>query len=272
MGAGRGCTMTVIRLCVVGADGRMGQEVLRAMDDRFALSGAVTHSGSPNEGKTLGELGLPHKEFEITGPDSLESLLADSDVYLSFTTPEAEVSNMPIAARLGKKIVTGTTGLSSEQTDYLRGEIEGRTEAVLAANFSIGINFVSGLLSHLSNLPREFDVSLMEIHHTGKMDSPSGTALHLAEMIKAARGYSTDIHGRSGKSRRAPEEMEIMAMRAGGVPGIHDIVIAGPNELIKIEHAAFSRKVFADGALLAARWLMDVSDKKVHSMRDVIGV
>jgi len=264
--------MTPIRLCLVGADGRVGQEVLKAMDENFSLAGAITHTGSLNEGRTLGELNLPCPNVRITGPETLGAILAKSDVYLSFTTAEAEAVNLPLAADMGVKIVMGTTGIPSKEMFTLRSSVEGRTEAVFSSNFSVGINFIAGLLSKTSSLPAGYDTSLAEIHHTGKMDSPSGTALYLAEIIKSARGYSKEVYGRSGKGRRSSDEMEVVAMRAGGVPGIHDIIMAGPNEMIKIEHTAFSRRVFADGALLAARWIIGVNDKRVHSMRDVLGV
>lgn len=264
--------MTRIRLCLVGADGRMGQEILRAAGDEFEISGAVTHSGSPNEGKSLGDLGLPQRSVRIQGPDSLNTLLEGSDVYLSFTTPEAELANAQVASRMGKKIVIGTTGFSPEQAASLRSGIEGRTEAVLAPNFSIGINFLAAILSRISGLPAGYDTSVVEVHHTGKLDSPSGTALYLADIVKSSRGYSKEVHGRSGKGRRTPDEMEIVALRAGGVPGMHEVLIAGPNEMIRMEHMAFSRRVFADGALLAAKWVMKVSDKRIHSMREVLGV
>lgn len=264
--------MTRTRLCVVGADGRMGQEVLRAVGGEFEVTGAITHHGSPNEGRKLSELNLPFDDIVIWGPESLKEALEQSDVYLSFTTPEAELKNLPIAVKMRKKIVLGTTGISPDQMSVLRSSVEGKTEAVFAANFSIGINFIAGLLSHIKNLPADYDTSVVEIHHTGKADSPSGTALHLADIVKSARGYSKEVHGRSGKGKRSSEEMEVLSVRAGGVPGVHDIIIAGPNEMITIEHTAFSRAIFAEGALLASSWLMKVNDKKVHSMREVLGV
>ena len=264
--------MGPIRLCLVGADGRMGQEILRAMGPEFSVAGAITHHGSPNEGRTLGDLGLPHPSVRITGPETLGEMLGQSDVYVSFTNPEAEMANLPVAAEMRKKIVMGTTGLSSEQTSRLASAVNGNTEAVFASNFSVGINFIAGLLSHVSGLPAGYDTSIAEIHHTGKVDSPSGTALYLSEVIKAARGYSKEVHGRSGRGKRASDEMEVVALRAGGVPGIHDVIIAGPNEMIKIEHTAFSRRAFAEGSLVAARWLMGADDRRVHSMRDVLGV
>lgn len=263
--------MTPIRLCVAGADGRMGQEVLRATDDQFEVVGALTHRGSPNEGKSLRDLDLPF-DVTIDNPDSLSDLLSRADVYISFTTPEAEMNNLPIVAEAHRKIVTGTTGLTEEQRKTLASSIEGKTEAVFASNFSIGINFLAGLIARTSSLPKEFDASIVEIHHTGKMDSPSGTALVLGELLMEARGYSKMVNGRWGKGRRAPEEFEVAALRAGGVPGIHEVIFAGPNEMIRLEHTSFSRKVFADGALLSARWLMNISDRKIHSMREVLGV
>jgi len=264
--------MTRTRLCVVGADGRMGQEVLRAVGREFEVTGAITHHGSPNEGRKLSDLNLPFDDVVIWGPESLQDALKRSDIYLSFTTPEAELQNLPVAVKMGKKIVLGTTGISTDQISRLKSLVEGETEAVFAANFSIGINFIAGLLSHIKNLPAGYDTSVVEIHHTGKADSPSGTALHLADIVKSARGYSKEVHGRSGRGKRSSEEMEVLSVRAGGVPGVHDVIIAGQNEMITIEHTAFSRAVFAEGALLASRWLMKVNDKKVHSMREVLGV
>jgi len=264
--------MAPIRLCVVGADGRMGQEVIRCAGEGFSIVGALTHTGSPNEGKTLAELGLPGGSLRIEDPSKLSSLLERADIYISFTTPDAEMANISVAAGLGKKIVTGTTGFDQSQLDALRSVIEGHTEAVMSYNFSVGINFLAGILSRTSALPKGYDASMYEIHHTGKVDSPSGTALYLGDILSEARKYTRVVHGRSGRGRRSAEELEISALRAGGVPGIHEVVLAGQNEMIRIGHTAFSRKIFAEGALLAARWLMDVSDRKIHSMREVLGV
>lgn len=264
--------MDPIRLCVVGADGRMGQEVIRCAGGEFSVVGAVTHAGSPNEGKTLADLGLPGGALRIDNPSALPSLLPLADVYISFTTPDAEMANVSVAAGLGKKIVTGTTGFDQAQQSLLRSTIEGKTEAVMSYNFSIGINFLAGILSRTSALPKEYDASMIEIHHTGKVDSPSGTALFLGDILSEARKYAKVVPGRSGKGRRGEDELEITALRAGGVPGIHEVIFAGPNEMIQISHTAFSRKIFAEGALLAAQWLMDVSDRKIHSMREVLGV
>lgn len=264
--------MDPIRLCVVGADGRMGQEVIRCAGEEFSVVGAVTHSGSPNEGKTLSDLGLPGGELRIENPGALPTLLREADLYLSFTTPDAETVNIPVVAGAGKKIVTGTTGFDQAQQELLRSTIEGKTEAVMSYNFSIGINFLAGVLSRTSALPKGYDASMYEIHHTGKVDSPSGTALLLGDILSEARSYSKVVHGRSGKGTRGEGELEISALRAGGVPGIHEVIFAGPNEMIRISHTAFSRKIFAEGALLAARWLMGVSDRKIHSMREVLGV
>jgi 4-hydroxy-tetrahydrodipicolinate reductase len=123
----------------------------------------------------------------------------------------------------------------------------------------------------MKNLPKSFDFSVTEIHHSGKVDAPSGTALKIGEIITAARGYTETVHGRSGISKRKATELEINAMRGGGVPGVHAIFAFGPHEMLKLEHTAFSRSAFATGALLAAEWVSANREPGIYSMLDVLG-
>ena len=104
----------------------------------------------------------------------------------------------------------------------------------------------------------------------GKKDAPSGTARKLAEIIKQSRNYSKTIYGREGICPRQSKELEVVSMRSGGVPGIHDLIIAGPYEMLKIEHIAFSRSVFAQGALYATKWIYEKSQPGIYSMKDVL--
>jgi 4-hydroxy-tetrahydrodipicolinate reductase len=128
------------------------------------------------------------------------------------------------------------------------------------------------LVELLRAFPPEYDFSISEIHHVGKEDAPSGTAKKLGEIVANARGYTKVVSGREGISPRQTAELEIVAMRAGGVPGIHDLVVAGPNEMLRIEHTAFSRNVFAQGAVYAAEWLSKQNEPIVFSMADVLGM
>ncbi len=191
---------------------------------------------------------------------------------MTFTAPAAEVLNLPLVASLGKRIVLGTTGFTEEQTRQVRNAVEGKVPAVFSPNYSVGVNILFKLAQALKAFPPEYNFSISEIHHTGKKDAPSGTAKKLGEIIANMRGYSKTVSGREGISPRQPEELEIAALRAGGVPGIHDLIVAGPYEMLRIEHTAFSRSVFAQGAVYAAEWLSNQNQPQIFSMEDVLGL
>jgi 4-hydroxy-tetrahydrodipicolinate reductase len=191
---------------------------------------------------------------------------------VSFTLPAAEVINIPIVANLGKRIILGTTGFNPEQNLQVLAAMSGKVPAVFSPNYSVGVNILFKLTEALKAFPQGYDFSINEIHHTGKKDAPSGTAKKLGEIVSNLRGYKKTVSGREGITPRQPEELEITALRAGGVPGIHDLIVAGPYEMLRIEHTAFSRNVFAQGAVYAAEWLSKKNDPKVFSMADVLGL
>jgi 4-hydroxy-tetrahydrodipicolinate reductase len=173
---------------------------------------------------------------------------------------------------LGTRIVLGTTGFTEEQNRQLREAVEGRVPAVFAPNFSVGVNILFKLAQALKAFPQDYTFSISEIHHTGKKDAPSGTAKKLGQIIADVRGYTRTVYGREGISPRQPEELEITALRAGGVPGIHDIIVAGPHEMLRIEHTAFSRSALAQGAVYATEWLSRQTEPAIFSMGDVLGL
>jgi 4-hydroxy-tetrahydrodipicolinate reductase len=262
----------MLKLCVAGAAGKMGNAVIReAASKGFQIVGAVEAPGNPCIGKSLRELSICDSDTRIVGSDNISEAAKDADVYITFTTPAAEVHNIPAVAGLGKRIVLGTTGLTEEQNRQVREAVQGNVPAVFSPNYSVGVNILFQLAKALKSFPPEYNFSISEIHHMGKKDAPSGTAKKLGEIIADIRGYSSIIHGREGISPRKPEELEITALRAGGVPGIHDLIVAGPYEMLRIEHTAFSRSVFAQGAVYAAEWISKQSEPKIFSMEDVLG-
>jgi 4-hydroxy-tetrahydrodipicolinate reductase len=228
--------------------------------------------GNPCIGKSLRELGICDSDARIVDSDNISEAVGNADVYVTFTVPAAEVHNIPVVAMLGKRVVLGTTGFTEDQNRQVREAVQGRVPAVFSPNYSVGVNVLFQLAKALKSFPQEYTFSISEIHHTGKKDAPSGTAKKLGEIIAGIRGYSTVIHGRDGISPRKPEELEIAALRAGGVPGIHDLIVAGPYEMLKIEHVAFSRSVFAQGAVYAAEWISRQSEPKIFTMEDVLGL
>jgi 4-hydroxy-tetrahydrodipicolinate reductase len=250
----------------------MGSILIReAVARNFKIVGAVAAKDDPNIGKTLREAGVCDLDVKIVDPSRLIEAAANADVYMTFTTPEAEVINLPIVADLGKRIVMGTTGFTAEQMRKIEDYVSVRVPAVFSPNYAIGINMLFKLLHMMKIFPSGYDFSIIEVHHSGKKDAPSGTAKRMGEIISKVRGYSSTVYGREGLNARKPNELEIMAIRAGGVPGVHEVIIAGPHEMIRIEHIAFSRSVFAQGALYAAEWIYKQDKPGIYSMDDVLG-
>lgn len=261
----------MLKICVAGATGRMGSTLLReAFNKGFQIVGAVAAPQDTNVGKSLREAGICSSDVKVMSPAGLSEAVKNADVYMTFTTPAAEVANLPVVAELGKRIVMGTTGFTDEQMEKVRDAVSSKVPAVFAPNFALGVNVLFKLAQTCKVLPPQYDFSITEIHHTGKRDAPSGTAKKLGGIVSSTRGYSKVVHGREGLSPRTPEELEILSLRAGGVPGVHDLVIAGPHEMLRIEHTAFSRSVFAEGALYAAEWICRQSEPGIYTMEDVL--
>jgi len=263
----------MLKLCVAGAAGRMGSAVIHdAVTKGHQITGAIEAADTPCIGRTLRELSICDSDTRIISADRISEACIDADVYITFTTPAAEVKNVPAVVELGKRVVMGTTGFTEEQNRHLREAVDGKIPAVFSPNFSVGINILFKLVQAFKAFPQEYTFSISEIHHTGKKDAPSGTAKRLGQIIANMRGYSRTVYGREGLSPRQPEELEITALRAGGVPGVHDLIVAGSYEMIRIEHVAFSRSVFAQGAVYAAEWLSDQTQPRIFGMEDVLGL
>ncbi len=263
----------MLRFCVAGASGRMGNAIIAEATSRgHQIVGAIEAPNTLAIGRSLRELNIANSDTKILSSDRLSEAVRDADVYVSFTMPAAEAVNIPVVANLGKRIILGTTGFTPDQNRQVVAAMSGKVPAVFSPNYSVGVNILFKLAEALKAFPQGYDFSINEIHHTGKKDAPSGTAKKLGEIVANVRGYKKTVSGREGISPRQPDELEITALRAGGVPGIHDLIVAGPYEMLRIEHIAFSRNVFAQGAVYAAEWLSKQNEPKVYSMADVLGL
>ncbi len=262
----------MLKLCISGAAGRMGQAIINdALSKGHLISGAIEAPSSPAVGKTLRDIGM-NSDTKILGANDIGLAVASSDVFISFTAPVADLVNVPIVAEMGKRIILGTTGFTPEQHRQVSTAMRGKVPSVFSPNYSIGVNILFKLAEQLKAFPASYDVSISEIHHTGKKDAPSGTAKKIEEIVSQARNYNKTVYGREGISPRQSGELESVALRLGGVPGIHDIIVAGPNEMLRIEHTAFTRNVFAQGAVLAAEWITKQNEPKIYTMADVLGL
>ena len=230
-----------IRITVRGAAGRMGGAIVRLAeaDPRIEVVGRPARGLDPSEERT--QIEAAAVVVDVTSPDGVKSLL---DLHHD--------------ALAGRALLVGTTGLDEPTLGRLHS-LAGRTAVLVAPNFSPGVNLLLGLVRRAAALlPADrWDAEIVETHHGAKQDAPSGTALALLEAL--ARGRSEDPaarHGRSGHTGLRPEgEVGVHALRGGGVVGEHRVLFLGARERLEIAHSALDRDVFAEGALLAARWL-----------------
>jgi 4-hydroxy-tetrahydrodipicolinate reductase len=268
--------MSDLRLIVVGAGGRMGRTLVRAIAETrgLSLAGAVEAPGAAVIGRDSGELaGLGANNIAVTTDPA--PLFAHADGIVDFTSPAASVAFAELAAKDGKIHILGTTGMTGEN-DALIAAAAKRAVIVKSGNMSMGVNLLAALVKRVAKtLDDEFDIEILEMHHNKKVDAPSGTALMLGRA--AAEGRGVDLAQRSVRSRdghtgaREKGDIGFAALRGGTVVGEHSAIFAGPAERIELVHKAEDRMIFARGALRAALW---ARGKKpgLYSMADVLGL
>jgi 4-hydroxy-tetrahydrodipicolinate reductase len=266
-----------MRLVVVGAAGRMGRTLVRAVASAqgCTLAGALERPGSPAVGSDAGALAACPEAAGVAVGDDPRALFAEADGVLDFTAPAATLAFAELAAEFGLVHVVGTTGLSEADLAALRRSA-GRARIVQSGNMSLGVNLVAGLVRRVAAaLGPEFDVEIVEMHHRMKVDAPSGTALMLGEAAAEGRGIPLSENreaGRDGETgARRPGAIGFASLRGGTVIGDHTVVFAGPGERIEIGHRAEDRGLFASGAVRAALWAKD-RPPGLYGMDDVLGL
>lgn len=251
----------MIRICLAGAQGRMGrllQELIAAADD-LALGAALERPDHPDLGREL----APGVRL---GAELAKALLG-ADVLLDFSPPGALVAHIQAAAQAGRPAVSGTTGLSGAELEAIRAAAH-KIPVAHSANWSRSVHALEQLVRLASRLlGPEVDVEIVETHHKGKADAPSGTALLLAEAVRSVRGGEA-IYARSAK--RKPGEIGLAAIRGGDVVGEHDVLFLGPGERLVVAHRATTREHFCRGALDAVRFVRGRTSG-LYSAADVFG-
>ncbi len=252
----------MISLLINGACGLMGHVIVRmalAQADRFQVLGGVDLYGGGTEVE-----GVPVYATLAEAPQN-------ADVVIDFSRPEAVPALLAYCEKNGARLVLCTTGLSEAEFRQL-DHAAARVPIFQSGNMSLGVNLQIELIKNAAAaLGDPFDVEIIETHHNRKVDSPSGTALMLADAVRGQ--YPTErqfIFGRHGKdTRRKPAEIGIHAVRGGTIVGEHEVIFAGDDEVITISHTALSRKIFATGALRAAAFLVG-KKSGLYTMQDVI--
>ena len=252
--------MSALRLAVAGAGGRMGREILAAAHAApdLTLAAGFARAGSPLVGTDLGALiGAGTLGVTATAGDAPD--LSGADVLIDFSRADATVGYAEAAAAAGIPFLTGTTGLTAPGRAAVEAAAA-RVPTMIAANTSVGLTALLRILPELVRaLGDEYDLEIVETHHRHKADAPSGTALTIARALAAARAADLAPHarfGREGHAPRAAGEIGIHAVRAGGNPGEHRIILASDGEQIEVAHRAIARGTYAAGTLRAARWLV----------------
>lgn len=268
--------MSDIRIGITGCGGRMGRMLLAEVlgSGGVKLAGGSEASGSAVLGRDLGELagGGP---VGLAASADAGALFAAADVVIDFTAPAAAATHAELAAKHGKALVLGTTGLDAAQTRTVNAAAK-RAPIVWAPNMSPAVTMLLGLVEEAARrLGEGYDIEVLEMHHRHKVDAPSGTALALGRAAAAGRGIDLAAHSqrvRDGHTGpRKAGDIGFATLRGGDVVGDHTVIFAGEGERLELTHRASSRRVFALGALRAARWVAG-KPPGLYGMKDVLGL
>ena len=240
--------MTII---VNGALGRMGQQVCRILAESGDTAVKVDKMGGEGVFSSLAE---------YTGP-------ADAVIDFSNHAGAKELADYCVSRKL--PLVAATTGYTPEELALLEQAAE-TVPVFQSFNMSIGVALLARLVKQAAAVFGGADVEIIEAHHNRKADAPSGTALMLAEAVKSQRPDSEYVFGRSGQHKRQPNEIGIHAIRMGNVVGEHEVIFGTDSQTITLKHQAHDRALFAEGALTAARFVVEQKPGFYH-MDDLLG-
>jgi 4-hydroxy-tetrahydrodipicolinate reductase len=255
--------MKKINLGITGCMGRMGQQLIKSSkaNHNFKL-------------KTLTENKLINKRFNGIKPElNTEIAFKKTDVIIDFTIPKCTLEMLKIAAKLKKRVVIGTTGFTKKEEKLIK-KYSKKIPILKAGNMSLGVNLLMYLTEIASkSLNNNYLTKVFEVHHKHKKDYPSGTALMLGRGI--ADGKSKDFNKLIGKKflnkKSFPygEKINFNSIRKGEIIGEHEVKFSSGKEIISLNHEAFDRALYSDGALTAAKWLFS-KKPGLYSMRDLL--
>ena len=255
--------MKKINLAISGCMGRMGQQLIKSSKSENSFKLTVLTENRPI-----------NKKFNGIKPE-LNTLKAfeKSDIIIDFTIPRCTIEILKIASKLKKRLVIGTTGFDSKEENLIK-KYSKKIPILKAGNMSLGVNLLMYLTEIASkSLNDDYLTKIYEIHHRHKKDFPSGTALMLGKGI--ANGKSKDFNRLIGKKflnkKTFPygKKINFNSLRKGEIIGEHEVKFSNGKEIITLNHEAFDRALYSDGALAAAKWLMK-KKPGLYSMRDLL--
>lgn len=240
-----------MRVAVIGAAGRMGSEVLKLME-QAEYEPAVKVDSRGGEGIYT----------SLTASETVP------DVIIDFSYHTAITDTLNYAVKHGVPVVTATTGYTDDELALISRASE-TIPVFRSANMSLGANLLCELVRQTAARFENADIEIVETHHNMKMDSPSGTALMLADAVKEVRPDSIYVCGRNGIHKRELNEIGIHAVRRGGIVGTHEVIITTGTQSITLKHESYTRTIFAEGALSAASFLIG-KGAGMYSMKELL--
>jgi 4-hydroxy-tetrahydrodipicolinate reductase len=257
----------MLKVGILGSTGRVGSLLIDDLEnDEQARVGAV---------HVFDTLKKQVPEDTVITND-MEKFIEASDVIIDFSAPVATESLLETTMKMGSKtpLVIATTGFNEHQKNLLL-EASKQTAILYATNMSLGVAVLNKLVALASKTLADFDCEIVEQHHRHKVDSPSGTALTLAEHAAEARGLDLDnvrVSGRDGViGARTKDEIGVMSLRGGDIVGRHTAGFYNDGEFIELNHTATARNTFSRGAIKVAKWIVD-QDTGLYSINDCLGL
>ena len=238
-----------MRAIVCGANGAMGRLICAALGEEVV--GRVSLDGENGVPKTFEELGK-----------------VEADVVIDFSHHSAIADVLAYTKSIGAAVVIGTTGHTPEEKELITQAAQ-EIPVFFSGNVSLGIAVLCRLAKQAAAFFPDADIEIVEVHHTRKVDAPSGTALMLFNSIKEVRPQAVANCGRAGEGKRTKEEIGISALRMGNVVGIHEVHICTPNQTLTLRHEAGTRAMLADGAVDAARFMVGKA-KGFYNMENIL--
>ena len=246
------------KIILIGCNGHMGREVIKAVrknNDFEIVCGVDT---------------AVNDKLPITQVTDINKFTESADVIIDFSSPRAVTSILAYAMEKTLPVVLCATGYETAEVELIH-ETSKSLPIFLSANMSLGVNLVQILSQIATNVLKNYDVEILEKHHSRKVDAPSGTALLLANAIRGVRPDMYPVVDRSGKREpRNSNEIGIQSIRGGNIVGEHEVMFISDEDEITIKHTANKRSVFAKGAVTACEYLVNKTPK-VYTMHDLLG-
>ncbi len=265
----------MLKVVVIGAAGRMGKLLVSDItnDADLTVHAATEVAGNPVIGNDAG-LHAGCGEIGVPFTTDLEAALVGADAVIDFSFAEYAIPNTEKAIKAGVSVILGTTGLDNDQKAKLE-ELSKSGRIVFAPNMSVGVNVLFYLCEQAGKLLSDYDIEIVEAHHRHKKDSPSGTALGLAEAVCSTSGHDVEtdlVHGREGMvGARTKREVGMHAVRGGDVIGDHTVMFMTDGERVELTHKASTRSAFTSGALKGVKFL-NGKENGLYNMRNVLGL